>query len=146
MFPVLACVDLSENTPTVIERARELTSGLSRELVLLHVVAPDPEFVGYKPGPQSARDAVAAHIRDEHREVQHLAEPLRASGLAVTPLTVQGPSAEKILELAKKTQASYIVVGSHNHGPLYDLFVGSVAREVLKHSTIPVLVVPAPRQ
>jgi nucleotide-binding universal stress UspA family protein len=34
------------------------------------------------------------------------------------------------------------VVGSHGHGSLYNLLVGSVAEGVIRHAGVPVVVVP----
>ncbi|MCJ7557239.1 MAG: universal stress protein [Gammaproteobacteria bacterium] len=34
------------------------------------------------------------------------------------------------------------VLGSHGYGAVYDLLVSSISRGILKHSKIPVLVVP----
>jgi nucleotide-binding universal stress UspA family protein len=56
-----------------------------------------------------------------------------------------GPLVGCILDRALKHGAGLIVLGSHGHGALYDLLVGSVAEGVLKHSKVPVLVVPALR-
>ena len=39
-------------------------------------------------------------------------------------------------------EAELLVVGSHGYGAVYDLLVGSISRGILKHSKIPVLVVP----
>ena len=50
---------------------------------------------------------------------------------------------DKILQEAKKLDASLIVMGSHGHGALYHLLVGSVTEGVLKGTACPVLVVPA---
>jgi nucleotide-binding universal stress UspA family protein len=36
-------------------------------------------------------------------------------------------------------------MGTHGHGAMYTLLVGSVTKGVLKHSARPVLLVPAPR-
>jgi len=35
-----------------------------------------------------------------------------------------------------------LVVGSHGHGAVYDLLVGSICNGLLKRAAIPVLVVP----
>jgi nucleotide-binding universal stress UspA family protein len=51
-----------------------------------------------------------------------------------------------VLAQAKRLKADVIVLGSHGHGAVYNLVVGSTANGVLKHAPCPVLVVPAPRK
>ena len=138
---ILACVDLSASSGVVIDCARGLV-GPDGELVILHVAAPDPDFVGYGPGPNSVRDDVARDLRREHEAVQRLADGPRRAGVTVTPLTVQGATAETILEHAKRLGASFIVVGSRGHGTLHDLLVGNAVQSVIRGATMPVVVVP----
>jgi nucleotide-binding universal stress UspA family protein len=53
--------------------------------------------------------------------------------------------AEEILNQADELNADLIVMGTHGHGAMYNLLVGSVTKGVLKRSTRPVLLVPAPK-
>ncbi len=143
---VIAAVDLTGVTERVIRHAVELATRLDAELVLLHVAPAEPEWVGWGPGPASVRTAVATDLRSQHRTTQHLADELRAGGLErVKALTVQGPTAETILAQAAMLDASLIVLGAHHRGVIRELVVGSVARQVLRHTTRPVLIVPEPR-
>jgi nucleotide-binding universal stress UspA family protein len=47
-----------------------------------------------------------------------------------------------VLSEAKRLHAELIVVGSHGHGLLYDALLGSVSADILRKSSLPVLVVP----
>jgi nucleotide-binding universal stress UspA family protein len=141
MRRILACVDLSESSQAVIACACGLASP-GGKVVLLHVAAGEPEFVGYRSGPDVVRDAVARELREEHLAVQRLADGVRDRGLDVTPLTVQGATAERILEHAERLHADFIIVASRGHGVLHDVLVGSTVRAVLHAATVPVVVVP----
>ena len=143
MNGILAALDFSDVSNFVVQSAADLARGLRVPLYLLHVTPPDPDFVGYEPGPQSVRDTVAGKIRKEHHQLQELESKLRSEGLDVRSLLVQGPTAEKILHEAAGLQAGTIVIGSHGHGALRKLLVGSVAEGVLRGSRCPVLVVPS---
>lgn len=55
---------------------------------------------------------------------------------------VEGLPADTIISRAEETNADLIVMGSHAHSKLNNLFIGSVANKVVNRSTTPVLLVP----
>jgi nucleotide-binding universal stress UspA family protein len=142
MRTVLACVDLSATSDAVLTCARWLAQPTGH-IVLLHVAAPDPDFVGYGIGPQTVRNEVAHELRAEHRHVQALAATVEDNGLSVTPLTVQGVVVERILEHAVRLNADLIVVASKGRSALAELIAGSTVHGLLRAATLPVVVVPA---
>ncbi len=141
---IVTALDFSEGTQRVVECASQLASSLEACLWLIHVAAPDPEFVGFDAGPPSVRDQVAAHLRDDHRALQQIAAEVRERGIDATALHVQGPTVESILRESSKLGASLIVMGSHGHGALHRALVGSTSEGVLRHADVPVLIVPSP--
>jgi nucleotide-binding universal stress UspA family protein len=145
MKTILVPVDFSDATAPAVEQASRLAEAMSARLVLLHVAAPEPEFIGYDPGPPSVRQQVAEELTGEHRRLQALERSIEGRGLDVTALTVQGYPVEKILDEAGRRRADLIVMGSHGHGMLRTLLVGSVTEGVLRDATIPVLIVPVTR-
>jgi len=143
MDNILAAIDFSDITPTVVDKAAEIARCFSSKLWLIHIAAPDPDFVGYGTGPQSKRDWRAKTLREEHRYIQDKALELERSGINVTPLLVQGTTVETILQEASKLKAGMIVIGSHGHGALYKALVGSVSAGIIRQASCPVLIVPA---
>lgn len=143
MRHILVPIDFSRVTSAVIDQAAALAERFDAEIALLHVAAPDPDFVGYDAGPETVREHVAADLRSEHRELQSIAETLRARGLRAHAVTVQGSTVEAILERAERIRADLIVIGSHGHGAIYRALVGSVSEGVIRASRCPVLLVPA---
>jgi nucleotide-binding universal stress UspA family protein len=140
---LLIAVDLSPATSAVIAGAKRLFSPASRKCWVLHVVEPDPEFVGYEPGPQPVRDALAKRYHEQHEAVQRIGNEMRSEGYECTALLVQGAFAETILKQAQDISADVIVVGSRGKPLAKRLFVGSTSQRVLKQARVPVLVVPA---
>jgi nucleotide-binding universal stress UspA family protein len=141
MKTILAAIDFSDATERVVTAAAELTRALDGELHLLHVVPPDPDFVGYEPGPQHVRDQVAQSIAEDRHEIVELRDRLKTSGIQAQAQVVQGPTIQKILEEAHRLPADLVVIGTHGHGALYDLVLGGVSDGVLRKSPCPVLVV-----
>jgi nucleotide-binding universal stress UspA family protein len=65
-----------------------------------------------------------------------------AGELQVTPFTEFGSTADGILKCSKDFAADLIVLGTHSRTGLDRLLMGSVAEHVVRHSDVPVLVVP----
>ena len=145
MKTILAPIDFSDVSTAVIATAESLARSFSAALWLIHVAAPNPDFVGFEAGPQSVRDQRAEHPRDEHRQLQEEAARLESAGVNATALLVQGPTVEKIFAEAERLQADWIVIGSHGHGAAYRALLGSVSESVVRGSKLPVTIVPDTR-
>lgn len=65
-----------------------------------------------------------------------------AGGLEVTHFNEFGSTADGIIQCSKEFNADLIIVGTHNRSGLDRLLMGSVAEHVVRHSAVPVLVVP----
>lgn len=136
-------VDLSGASQKVLRYAETLALDLSAKVWLLYAEKPDLGFVGFGPGrPQPALDKVAEDFREKREELQNEVEKLQSSGIDAESLLVQGVAVEVILDEASKLNIDLIVVGSHGHGAVYHMVIGSVSEGVLHRSSCPVLVVP----
>lgn len=145
MKTILVAVDFSPVTDAVIDAAVAVSRAFESAVHLVHVEAPDPDFVGYEVGPEVVRQAVAGQFRQDHRRLQELKDAPWHDPGAVSASLVRGPTVEKILEERERLDADLIVIGSHGHGALFNLLVGSVAEGVLRRAECPVLVVPSRR-
>lgn len=146
MKTILAAIDFSVVTEGVVEQAALMARAFGSALYLLHVEAPEPSFVGYEPGPQHERDHVARTIKENRHAIHELRDSLKEQGLDAHGLVIQGPTVEKILEEARRLDASLIVVGSHGHGALRNLILGSVSKGVVRDAPCPTIVVPSPKK
>lgn len=101
--------------------------GVSR-VILTHVVQ-----VGYGQGANYGHeDALKKWLSDR-------AAPLREAGLEVEiDIRAAGVVAQDILAAATEHGADLIVIGSRGQNMIRGLFLGSVAREVIRLSTLPV--------
>jgi nucleotide-binding universal stress UspA family protein len=143
MKTILVPIDFSDVSSRVVNTAHELARSFGARLVLLHVSEPEPDFVGFEPGPVAVRATVARDFRKEHQKLEELSAQASAGGLDVLALQIQGPIVDKVLDEADKQGADLIVLGSHGHGALFEFLVGSVTSGVLRAAKCPVLVVPA---
>ncbi|NEO99816.1 MAG: universal stress protein [Symploca sp. SIO2E9] len=142
MRNILAAIDFSEITSAVIAQAELLAEATKSKLWLIHIASPNPDFIGYKTGPQTERNYLARKFHNQHRQLQEWAQQLRQKGIDAVALMIQGPTIETILEQARKLAADLIVVGSHGHRGFYKVLVGSVSEGLLRQANCPVLIVP----
>ncbi|MCK7593037.1 universal stress protein [Pseudomarimonas salicorniae] len=139
---LLVALDLSGSSAQVLEVAKGMARATAASLWLLHVAEPEPDFVGYEAGPQVVRDQVAEAHRRDHGQIQAHARALRDEGMEVTALQIQGSIAQAILDEAERLAVDLIIMGTHGHGAVFDLIVGSTSQAVLRSSALPVLLVP----
>ncbi len=139
---ILVALDLSDSTDKVIIVAKTMAKMMKCPMYLLHVAEPNPDFVGYDVGPETVRDQLAAEFHQQHKAIQQFSQELRDSGIDCKAILAQGPTVETVLNQAKKISAEFIIIGSHGHGAVYDILVGSISAGIIKKSNIPVTLVP----
>lgn len=142
---ILAAVDFSPVTEQVLATLRRMAATFPAEVWVVHASPPDPAFVGYDTGPDVVRSQVAVEHRQRHQQLHELAERLREDQVEATALLLQGPTVETVLGEAKRLGAELIVLGSHGHGAVYNMLVGSVAEGIVRAAQVPVLLVPPQR-
>ena len=79
-------------------------------------------------------------------EAEKVLKPIRTffakkKDLKVGFATKAGAAADNIVSAAEKGRHDLIIMGSHGHGSLGNLVMGSVATKVLAHCKVPVLLV-----
>lgn len=142
MKNLLVCIDFHNKTQILVDKAFEIAKPLGAKIWILHVAAPDPDFVGYDVGPQYIRDFRAEELKEEHRKIFEYTTALNDKGVEAEGLLIQGATIEIILEEAKKLDIDLICSGHFDHSFAYDLFFGNTSLQIIRKSNIPVLVVP----
>ncbi len=162
---ILYATDLSQSAVHAFSYAVSLANMYSAGITILHVLAefPGEEFVANMINTDTweeiksrhystARDELIGKKRD-HVAIKEVLEAFSEEAQAeaadqafVTDevLIKQGTPAEVIVETAQRRDCDLIVMGTHGHGVIADVLVGSTARWVTKHSPIPVLVIRLP--
>ena len=142
MKNILVCVDFDEHTDLLIGKATELSEKFNSKIWLLHVAAPEPEFVTYEGGPQFIREARASELRSENNLLTEYSQKLREKDYFAEGLLVQGATVETIFEESDKLNIDLIIAGHHEHSFFYNLLMGSTATALLKKTKIPLLIIP----
>lgn len=142
---ILAPIDFSDVTDKVIGEAARLARAFEAKLCLVHIATPSFGVTTFEAemGVSHPREEAAAGLRHDHRRLQECEIACRAEGLDVTSMLVNGTPGPKIIEEAERMKPLMVVLGSHGHGALHHLLMGSVCEYVMKHGTCPVMIVPS---
>lgn len=146
--PILVPVDFSEPAESALMHAVELSRCMQRPLLVLHVVHDPSSMPGYYSRALKKKQLLriedgAAEMLDEfvHRVVKQHPEMKNLKHLEA--MLVKGLPSSRILEVASKTNAAMIVMGSKGLTGLKHILMGSVAEHVVHLARIPVTVVKA---
>jgi nucleotide-binding universal stress UspA family protein len=144
MKNILVTLELAnkEQTVKILTEAELLAKAFQAKLWLIHIAAPDPEFLDYSVGPQYIRDEIADELRGEHRQIQRIANDLKTKGIDSDGLLIQGPTEKMILEEVDKLEIDLLIMGNKKQSFLHELFVGSITDGLMKEVNIPVYLVP----
>jgi nucleotide-binding universal stress UspA family protein len=141
MKTIVVAVDFSACTDALIEAAMH-SAQKTDKIYVIHIAAPEPDFVGYSVGPQSVRDARAQQLLQEHTKLAEYKTALEKAGYDAEALLIPGPTVETLLKQIEKVEASLLIIGRKGHRPLYEVIIGSVCKAVLNAINIPTLVIP----
>lgn len=139
---ILVAVEFEEKVGELLSATAGICIQQVAQAWIVHVAAPQPEFVGLDVGPQYIRDLRAEDLRAEHRLLQRYTGMLADMGIEAEGLLVQGPTVETLLAEADKLDVDLIVIGNHAHGMLYKAFLGSTTDSIIHQTEVPVLVIP----
>jgi nucleotide-binding universal stress UspA family protein len=162
---ILYATDLSETAVHAFSYAVSLANMYGAGITILHVLAefPGEQFILNMINTETWKEIKARHYseaRDEligkKKDRIALKEVLQAFSeeangneedqIFVTDeiLIQSGAPAETIVQTAKERNCDLIVMGTHGHGAIADVLIGSTAKWVVRQSPIPVLVIRLP--
>ena len=141
MKTILAPVDFSEVSKSVVSEAAALARAFDGRVVLMSVVQP-PVILSEYAAMMDLAEVTAAGEKNATRQLESLEDTLKNQYIKTKIVQVTGSPVVHIIEQAEKNEADYIVMGSHGHTAIYDLLVGSTTHGVLMRSKCPVIIVP----
>lgn len=137
---ILLAVDGSEYTRKMLDYvlANRTLFDASHEYVVLNTQPPLPPHARSALGSQVVND----YYKDESIKVlTPAADKLATGGLKVEQVWKIGPAGETIAAVAREGHCDMIIMGTHGHGALARLVMGSVTARVLAECTVPVLLI-----
>jgi nucleotide-binding universal stress UspA family protein len=137
---IVAATDLSEMGRFAVDCAMSQASLTGARVLIVHAIAP--------PAPERGEGMLHGGV--ELEDPQAVERRLRAiepstEGAHFEHRLVRGEPASEILRLAEEESAEMIVMGTHGRKGVMRALMGSVAEQVARNATCPVLLVKLPK-
>jgi len=145
---IVVPLDGSELAEVALDPAEELAILMRAPMYFVRVldlsgIIRDDGFPIYDPyfDASTFQRALLDEQDDTSRYLDQIEARLRAKGLTTSSEVLRGSPAEVIIAVTKP--GDLIVMSTHGRGGLARWFLGSVAESVVRHATVPVLIVRA---
>jgi nucleotide-binding universal stress UspA family protein len=147
---ILIAVDDSKHAEHAAEYGFDMARFYGAEIGLVNIVEPivlptagNDSITGISPEISLGDETEMLKIQtDAAKAMMKKMTDKYAGNLTITSFTEYGLTADGILKCGSEYGADMIVVGTHRRTGIGRLLLGSVAEHVVRHSTVPVLVVP----
>lgn len=143
---ILLTTDQSQESLRAFAPAAELARALQARVTVLHVV---PNHAHLVAPAAAAMPAMHMDPSQAAKDAQNALELLRDQFTGVKQVdmdaVVGSDIAATIVDQANKHGADYICMATHGHAGIKRLVLGSIAEQVLRHSSVPVVIYP-PRE
>lgn len=139
MNKIIITTDLSKDKEVIIKEGLVLAKDLKAEVELVTIINKNidymPADIGMNFGDQwEAREYAAKTTLEDIKE--------KHPDLNIKVVVFLGDPKQDIIEYAIESKATIIVVGTHGRTGVQHLVMGSTAEYIIRHSPIPVLVIP----
>jgi nucleotide-binding universal stress UspA family protein len=147
---ILIGVDDSVFAEHAAEYAFDIAKQFHAEVGLVNIVEPiiyptneNDSITGMTTAMPLVNDAELFKVQNEASE-NIIDRTIRKYGAdhQISHFTGYGDTADGIIDCSKEFKADLIVIGTHSRSGIDRLLMGSVAEHVVRHSEVPVLVVP----
>lgn len=137
---ILIAVDSSEFSMQAAKKGLELARQMNAQVALIYVVDTSKAIGNIDAGilPDQAMVVLKKEVEQTLDELATM-----YNGDSILKFMPEGHPTKDILKTAEVWDADLIVMGTHGRTGLMHLLVGSVAEYIVRHSKIPVMVVPS---
>src|SRR6185503_15716649 len=152
MKKILIAIDYNPTAKIIADSGFELAKSMNAEVILLHVVADYTYYSSLDYSPVLGFDSfsnLGAIQTNTVLELQNAAKDYlekiksQLGDSSIQTLIKEGDSGDAILEAANDSNADVIVMGTHGRRGLDKILMGSVAEKVMRHSKIPLFIIPS---
>lgn len=138
MKKILLATDGSRSSEDAAREARAfLQAWPEAELLVVYVIPP----MAYSFDTSTVLPDIERHEQEAVAQARESFDTVFVNQSRVRFLTSRGVPANVICELGEDEAVDLIIVGSHGKGSVQRALLGSVSQAVVRHATVPVLVV-----
>lgn len=140
---IMIASDLSESSLSTIEEGIKLTHQLNGMAYIVNIVDNTMQYSSLMPGftPLGNWEEIQHYAHDL------LTEKTQRFGDVEKEVVVKiGDPKKEIVELTRQLNVSYLVIGTHGRTGLSHLVIGSNAEYLIRHTTVPLVVIPYQRE
>jgi nucleotide-binding universal stress UspA family protein len=142
---LLVPVDFSETSDRALDYAVELARKFDATITVLH--AYQIPVYGFPDAAYITASEVAAQISNAAQgRLDAILEDNKTSGVPMNAVLRDGVAWEEVNAVAVDIHADLIIIGTHGRRGLARALLGSVAENVIRTSSVPVLVIHGPRE
>ena len=134
---IILPIDFSDNSIKAFEFAIALAGKKEGEIILVHVIEAVFDFAS------QASVAMESMHRDAEALMQKTLENHKDSGLTFKTIIKEGTASISIARIARELEATLVVMGTQGTSGIKLALIGSTTLNLIKESSVPVLVVPA---
>lgn len=151
MKKVLIALDYDPTSKKVAEAGFEMAKAMNAAVILLHAMV-NPAIYASSYNIMGAWQVDTVDTLEnieitETRSRNFLEKVKKHLGdKSIKNIQKEGDTAQVILETAEELKVDCIVLGSHSQKWLEDILLGSVTKEVLRKSTIPLFIIPTKKR
>ena len=145
MKTIITALDFSDAAKDVLGAAMRMAELQDATLHIIHVLEPEPTYTAYGMTPEEfpaiqvfqheSQRRAEARLNDAVATAKTLVQDVRAELIVGSPL-------HSIIDYSQTQKADLIVIGTHGHGAVAALLIGSVAEGLVRKAVCPTLVIP----
>ncbi len=135
---ILVATDLSHGSEKPLRYATAIARDYSAKLSLMHVV---PSLESTLVGPDDVAEAAETAWNDAEQIEHKLVSEGGLTGLDHQVIIRNGDIWIELEKVIKQEQIDMVVIGTHSHKGLVKLVLGSIAEQIFRHASCPVVTI-----
>lgn len=145
MKTIVTALDFSDASEKVLSAAIAMAQAQGARLHLVHVLEPTPSYTAYGMTPEEFPAIQVFQQESQSRAEIRLQEAKKTALATISDVHTElmiGSPLHSIAEYLHQKNADIVVIGSHGHGAITALLIGSVAEGLVRKAICPTLVIP----
>ena len=138
MKKVIVPIDFSEHSEHALKAAALLSQRNQIEIVALHML--DLSVVSLSESASDLQAQSVFYLKLAEKKFRTFLKKEYLKDIKVTPIIKHYLSFKEINTIAEEEKADLIIMSSHGASGIKELFLGSNTEKVVRHSTVPVLI------